>query len=432
MSSEMIGLIGVIVLLILLFSRFWIGIVLALIGFVGYAYLVDYDKAAMMIGIEPFSHAATYTLAAMPLFILMGNIVAVSGIAEDMYRVARNWIGHVRGGLAMATTVACGGFAAVSGCSMAGTATMGKIAYPEMLRYKYSTPLAAAVISAGGTVGILIPPSIGFIIYGLFTEQSIGKLFMAGIIPGISEILFYVITIYVICRIKPESGPPTPKVEFKEKVASLRHIWPVVALFLLVIGGIYGGLFTPTEAGAIGSLGAMIIAGFMRRIKFKDLVVAFRDTAQTASMIMIMIAGSMIFNRFITVSKLPVAMGEYVANLEVSNLVIIIGIVILYLIIGCFVEITAAIVLTLPVIFPIVMSLGFNPFWFGVIMVRLMEVGAITPPLGLNLFILSKTVNVPVSTIYRGIFPFVVADILNITMLISFPQISLFLVNLAS
>ncbi|MDY6825634.1 MAG: TRAP transporter large permease subunit [Bacillota bacterium] len=430
MSPEMIGTIGVIVLIILLFMKFWIGIILAVIGMVGYALLTNWDKAFLMIGTEPFSHAATYTISAMPLFILMGNIVAVTGIAEDMYRVARNWIGQIKGGLAMATVVACGGFAAVSGCSMAGTATMGKIAYPEMLKYKYSERLASAVISAGGTIGILIPPSIGFIIYGLFTETSIGQLFMAGLIPGLTEIIFYGITIYIICRFNPSYGPPGPKVPLREKVSSLRNVWTIVVLFLLVIGGIYGGFFTPTEAGAIGAFGAIIIGLATKRVDLKGLIFSFRDTAQTTAMIMIMIAGSMIFNRFITVSKLPVAMGEYVAGLEISTILIIAGIVLLYLVIGCFVEITAAIVLTLPVIFPIVMSLGFNPFWFGVIMVRLMEVGAITPPLGLNLFILSKTVNIPVSTIYKSIFPFVIADFLNIAMLIAFPQISLYLVEM--
>ena len=430
MTPEMIGIIGIIVLVIMLFMRLWIGIILAVIGMVGYAFLTNWDRAFLMIGTEPFSHAATYAISAMPLFILMGMVVSVTGIAGDMYQAARNWIGHVRGGLAMATVIACGGFAAVTGSSMASTATMGKVAYPEMLKYKYSERLAAGCISAGGTVGILIPPSIGFIIYGLFTENSIGKLFMAGILPGISEILFYIITIFIVCRFKPQYGPPGPKVEFKEKIVSLRGVWSIAVLFVLVIGGIYGGFFTPTEAGAIGAFGAIIIALATRRINLRGLMKAFRDTAQTTAMIMIMIAGSMIFNRFITVSRLPVAMGDFVAGLDVSPLMIMAGIVLLYLVIGCFVDIIAAIVLTLPVIYPIVMILGFDPFWFGVIMVRLMEVGAITPPMGLNIFILAKTIDIPVGTIYRSVFPFVVADFVNLAFLIAFPQISLFLVNL--
>lgn len=281
MSPEMIGLIGIIILIVLMiFFKVWVGFAMALVGFVGYMVFEGWDMAVFMSGMEPYTSVAAYTLSCIPLFILMGSVVAGTGISTDIYVAARQWIGFVRGGIAMATVAACGLFAAITGSSMATAVTMGKAAYPEMVKYEYDDKMAAGSIAAGGTIGILIPPSIAFITYGILTETPIGQLFIAGIIPGILEVVFYILTIYIICLIKPHYGPPGPKTTFKEKIISLPSVLPVVILFLVVIGGIYGGIFTPTEAGAIGAFGAIVIGLVQRRLKWGSFVFSLRETAK--------------------------------------------------------------------------------------------------------------------------------------------------------
>jgi C4-dicarboxylate transporter DctM subunit len=427
MSPELLGFIGIIVLIVLIFMRIWIGAAMALVGFLGYGYLSGWENAFVMSGTEPYSNIAFYPITVIPLFILMGAVVSNTGVAGDLYNTAYKWLGRLRGGLAMSTVVACAGFAAICGSSAATAATMGKVALPEMKKYNYDEKLASGSVAAGGTMGILIPPSMGFILYGILCEVSIGKLFMAGIIPGILEAAFYMATIFLLCRLNPRMGPPGPGTSIKEKVFSLKNTWAMIALFLLVMGGIYMGVFTPTEAGAIGAFGAIVISFIGRKLTWSTLRASIVETAQTTAMIVFMIVGAFILMRFLAISNLPRILGELVAGLPVSRMWILIAIIFMYIILGCFLDVYAAIILTLPIIFPAILALGFDVIWFGVILVRIMEIGLITPPFGLNIFILASVTDVPIGTMYRGIVPFVIADFAHVALLVAVPSLSLFL-----
>jgi C4-dicarboxylate transporter DctM subunit len=427
MSPETVGLIGIGILVVLMFFRVWVGMTMAIVGFLGFAYIVGFKHAFLVMGSVPYAAISNETVASVPLFILMGVVVSNTGVAKDLYHAAYKWLGQLRGGLAMATVVACGGFAAVSGSSPATAATMGKVALPEMQKYKYDLKLTTGSIAAGGTIGILIPPSMGFILYGILTEESIGKLFMAGIIPGILEILFYIGLIVILCRFKPSLGPAGPKVRFMEKVTSLRYTWAMLCLFILVIGGIYGGWFTPTEAGAVGAFGAILVSTIAGKITRANFLASILEAAQTTAMIVIIIAGAFIFMRFMAVSRVPDMLATVISELPFPPLVILIFIIFLYILLGMFLDAPSAMVLTLPILFPVIISLGFDAIWYGVIMVRVIEIGLITPPFGMNVFVLAGVSDVPLGVIFRGIVPFVVADILHLALLVAFPAISLFL-----
>ena len=427
MSPEAVGLAGIIVLVMLLFLRVWVGIAMAVVGFIGFAILTNLEYAYSLMGTVPYSAIANETVAAVPLFILMGAVVSNTGLGGDLYQTAYKWFGQLRGGLAMATVVASGGFAAISGSSSASAATMGKLALPEMKKFKYSDRLATGCVAAGGTIGILIPPSMGFILYGILTELSIGKLFMAGVLPGILEVVFYVITIFVLCQLRPELGPAGPRTAVGEKFRSLKYTWPVLVLFLLVMGGIYGGWFTPTEAGAIGAFGAIVICLVIKKLNRKNAFNSILEAAQTTAMIVLLITSAFVFMKFMAVSRLPDFLARYIAGLPFSPSVILALIIALYVVLGMFLDIYAAILLTLPILYPVILALGFDPIWYGVIMVRVMEVGLITPPMGMNAFILAAVTDAPLGTIFRGVVPFFISDILHIALLVSFPSISLFL-----
>jgi C4-dicarboxylate transporter DctM subunit len=429
MSPELVGVIGILLLVVLLFMRVWVGTVMAVVGFLGFSYIAGFQSALQVIGAVPFSTIADETVASVPLFILMGVIVSNTGVAADLYQTAYKWLGQLRGGLAMATVLACGGFAAISGASQAAVATMGKVALPEMKKYNYDARLATGVVAAGGTIGILIPPSMGFILYGILTEESIGKLFMAGIIPGLLEILFYIGVIFILCWRNSGLGPAGPKTSFREKVTSLKHTWAVLALFLLVMGGIYGGWFTPTEAGAVGAFGAMVISAIAGKFTRQNFLASVLETAQTTAMVMLILASAFIFMKFMAISRLPDFLATHIGELPFPPIVILVLIIFLYIILGMFLDGPSAIVLTLPVLFPVILSLGFNPIWYGVLMVRIIEIGLITPPMGLNVFILAGVTNSPLSIIFKGIVPFFIADILHVALLIGVPWLSLFLPN---
>jgi C4-dicarboxylate transporter DctM subunit len=430
MSGELVGIIGIAILLVLMFVKVRLGTAMILVGFLGYAYLSGLDTGLLMIGMEPYVQTAYYPITAIPLFILMGTVVAVSGISQDLYDAARKWMGQIRGGLAIATVGACGLFAAICGDSIATAVTMGKVAYPEMKRIGYDDRLASACVVAGGTIGILIPPSLGFILYGILTEESVGKLFIAGIIPGILEVVFYITTIYSLCRLNPKLAPPIGgRINFREKVVGLKVVWPMIVIFLLVIVGIYAGIFTPTEAGAVGAFGAIVVALVLGRFGWYELRKAATETAGSTTMILYVLIGAFVFMRFITLTDLPVAISEFVVGLQVPKLVIILGIVFVYIILGCFLDVLIVIILTVPIIYPTIVGMGYDPIWWGVIMVRVMEIGMITPPFGINLFVLTKAINLPISTAYRGVAPFVISDFFHVALLIAFPQLSLFLVN---
>jgi C4-dicarboxylate transporter DctM subunit len=430
MSPDMIGAIGVGLMLLMIFLGIWVGTAMLVAGFVGFIYLEGFAKAFTILGTEPYSQIASYVLACVPLYILMGIVVSQTGIAGDLYNTANKWIGSMKGGLAIATTMACGAFAAICGSSDASAAAMGKVAYPEMMKFRYDQKLASACVAAGGTIGILIPPSLGFILYGLLTEQSIGKLYMAGFIPGILQVILYSTTIHLMCRIKPVLGPAAPKTRVIEKIYSLKGVWAMLALFIFVIGGIYAGVFTPTEAGALGAFGAVVIALIGRRLNRPIFTQSVKDTAQITAMIVLLITGAFVFMRFLAVSRLPAMLSETVISLQVSRYIILLAIIIFYLILGCFWDIYAGMILTLPLIFPVIQISGFDPIWFGVVMVKCMEIGLITPPFGLNVFVLSSSSNVPVKTIFGGVWPFVLSDVVHLTILVMVPQISLFLPSL--
>lgn len=430
MSPAEIGLIGVAVLILLLFLGVHVGFALIVVGFAGFAWICGLDSGIAQMGITPFAKINNYGFAVIPLFLLMGAFVANSGIGKDAYDTVRAWVGQVRGGLAIATVGACGLFAACSGSSLAGAVAMGKIAYPEMKRHNYDSSLAVGCVAAGGTLGILIPPSMGFIIIGILTELSIGKLFMAGIIPGILEVVFYAGTIYVLCRFNPRLGPSAPKTTLRHKFGSLKLTWPVAVLFLMIIGGIYRGVFTPTEAGGIGAFGALVIGLLRGKLSRRGIVDSLMETARTAAMIIIMLVGAFVFNAFLAVTRIPFVASEWVVGLEVSPYIILFAILFAYIILGMFFDIYAILILTIPIIFPTIEAMGFHPIWYGVIMVRVIEIGLITPPFGINLFGLAGTVDVPVGTMYRGIIPFFIADILHVALLIAVPALSTWLPSL--
>jgi len=428
MTHVDIGILGIIVLFILLFSRMPIGITMALVGFVGFAYVAGLNSALGVIKTVPYSTFASYSLSVIPLFILMGSFAFFSGLSKDLYGTVHAWIGHFRGGLAMATVFACAAFAAVSGSSLATAATFGKVALPEMRRYNYKASLATGVIAAGGTIGSMIPPSIMFVIYGIITEQSIGKLFLAGFIPGILEAVFYVSTIALLCWVNPSLGPRGPVTTLKQKVYSLKDAWVVLLLFVLVIGGIYLGVFSPTEAAGIGAFGAFVFGLARRKLNWTGIKESFFETGRTSAMVFLLIMGAIIFGYFLTITGLNNELARVMSELAVSRYVIIAIICVVYILLGCTMDSLAMVLITVPVFYPLITALGFDPIWFGVIIVRVTEIGLITPPVGLNVFVIKGIAeDVPMFTIFQGIMPFLVADIVLLIVLIAFPEISLFL-----
>ncbi len=427
MSQTEIGFIGIAVMIILLAAGVHVGLSLVIVGFAGFAAIGGLNAALNNVSMVTFEKLNNYLFAVLPLFLLMSAFVSEGGIGKEAYETARAWLGRFKGGLAMATIGACGLFAAVCGTSLAGSIVMGKVAYPEMKRLGYDDRLAGGTISAGGTLGILIPPSMGFVLLGILAELSIGKLFIAGILPGILVIIFYLITIFISCKINPKLAPGTTKTTWGEKVRSIRLTWPITLLFLLIMGGLYTGIFTATESAAIGAAGALILGIARRYLNGKNIWYSLMDSAIMTAMITIMLIGAYNFNAFLAVTQIPTTISEFLAALPISKYFILMFIIIFYIITGCFFDIIAIIILTTPIIYPAIEGLGFDLIWFSVIMVRMMEIGMITPPFGINLFGLVNIIKVPLATLYRGILPFVLADLLNVIVLCAIPAISTFL-----
>jgi tripartite ATP-independent transporter DctM subunit len=428
MTPLTIGYISIAFLILFLFSGIPIGIVMGLIGFLGMAYIGGWGAALGLVGNVPYTTFASYDLSVVPLFILMGSFCFYAGISKDLYDTVHSWLGQLRGGLAMATVAACAGFAAVSGSSLATAATMGTVALPEMKRYKYDPALATGCVAAGGTIGILIPPSIGLVIYGVITEQSIGKLFLAGFIPGVLEALFYMATIYILCKLNPLMGPPGPRTSFKHKILALRGTWMVLLLFVLVIGGLYFGVFSPSEAAGVGACGAFIFALLRRRLNWLNFKDSLLETIVTAAMIFVIILGAMILGYFLAVTRLPFELANLISGLALNRYIILVIILLFYILLGCIMDSLAIILLTVPIFFPLILALGFDPIWFGIIIVRVTEIGLITPPVGLNVYIIKGVAkDVPMYTIFRGIVPFLMADICHVVLLVAVPQLALFL-----
>lgn len=430
MSPIFVGFIGMFVLIILIFARMHIGISMGLVGFLGFAYIVGIEPALGVLRTVPYSTLSSQNLSVIPLFILMGAFAFTAGISEDLYHTVNKWLGHFRGGLAMATVAACACFAAISGSSLATAATLGKVAMPEMKKYKYDTALATGSIAAGGSIGILIPPSVILIIYGIITEQSIGKLFLAGFIPGLLEAVFYIIAIMIITRMNPALGPPGPRSTMNERILSLLKVWEVIVLFVVVIGGIYTGVFTPTEAAGVGAFGTFCFAIFRKKLTWETFTSSLLQTTKTTGMLFMVVMGAMILGYFFSVSRLPFELATWVGELTVNRYVVLVLILLAVGLLGCLMDSMAIVLLTVPVFYPIIQNLGFDPIWFGILVVRVTEMGLITPPVGLNVYIIHGITGEPMGTIFRGVIPFLIADICEIILLIAIPEITLFLPGL--
>ncbi len=428
MSSLGMGTLGIAAMLLLVFCGTPVGVAMGVVGFAGFAAVAGLDPALAMLGLAPYSSVASYTLTVIPLFVLMGQFAAMSGLSRELYETANRWLGHRPGGLAMATVVACGGFAAVCGSSLATSATMAVAALPEMRRQGYDPRLATGSIAAGGTLGILIPPSVMFLLYGILTEQSIGKLFLAGVVPGIVLVLLYVGAIAVVTWRNPALGPATARVPVRERVVALRGVWPVLGLFVLVIGGMYVGAFTATEAAAIGAAGAFGLALARRALTWRTLLAVLVETVQTTAVIFGIVIGAIILGYFLAVTQLPMAVASSIGALPLPAWATMALMILGYVIMGGFMDELAMVLLTVPIFFPVAQALGFDPIWFGVIIVVVCEAGMIAPPVAINVFVVSGIArDVPMKTIYRGVLPFLWADLALLVLLMLFPDLALFL-----
>jgi C4-dicarboxylate transporter, DctM subunit len=428
MEPTTIGLIGLALLVIVLFSRMPVGFVMALVGVVGFSYAVTWGAGLRMLGKDFFGIFGSYSLTVVPLFILMGQVTFHAGISRRLFHTAYTFFGHLPGGLAMATVAACAGFAAICGSTNAAAALMGTVALPEMKRYNYSMVLGTGTVAAGGSLGILIPPSVIFIVYGILTEQSIGKLFVAGVLPGILLSLFFVGAIFIWAEIRPSVAPRGPKTTVGEKFASLKGVIETLLLFALVMGGLFLGFFTPTEAGAIGAGGAIILGLVTGRLGWKGLMQALVESTRISCMVMVIVAGATMFGHFLAITRIPYALATWVSELPLPHGAIMAFVIFLYLVGGCFIDALALILLTIPIFYPVVISMGFDPIWFGVIIVLVTQMGVITPPVGVNVYVVSGVApDVPLEAIFKGALPFLFALILLSLLLIPFPQIALFL-----
>jgi C4-dicarboxylate transporter, DctM subunit len=428
MTPVQVGGLGLVALIVLLFSGLPIGLVMAVVGLVGFSYLKDFSSGVALLGAVPFATFANYGFSVLPLFVLMGELCYFAKISGELYDTTYKWIGHLPGGLAIASVGACAGFAAICGSGVACTATMGTVAIPEMKRYRYDASLATGCIATGGTLGVMIPPSLGFVIYGIIAEQSIGKLFVAGIIPGILQALLFMGTIYTICKRNPLAGLPGPHTSWREKFRSLRGIWIVLALFSLVMGGIYLGLFSPTEAAGVGAFGAFVFAIATKRLTFQNYRQSLNATMRTTAMGFLILAGAMVFGYFLAVSRLPVQLASMIQGLHLNGYVLIGVIVLLYLFLGCIMDTIAMVVLTVPIFLPLMNAYGFDLIWFGVLVTLMGEIGGVTPPVGINVFVIQGIAkDVPMYTVFKGIGTFVLADLVLVVVLVAFPIIATFL-----
>ncbi len=391
------------------------------------------DRTAMgMIGQLPINATMSYELSVLPMFILMGVFVTRARMSEDLYRLCHGLVGHMRGGLAAATILACGGFSALSGSSLATAATMAKVTVPEMRRYGYADGFAASAVAAGGTLGILIPPSVILVLYGIATGTDIGLLFIAGILPGLLAIVLYLAAIRIAAALDPACAPAAPRVGWSERLRHLRSVGPVLLLFLGIIGGLYQGVFTPTEAGGVGAVGALAFALWRRALSGADLLASLVETVLTTASLFLVLIGALVFSNLMNLIGLPAALADLINALNLGPTAVIATILVIYLCLGMFMESLSMILLTIPIFFPIVTQLGFDPIWFGIFAVMVTELSLITPPVGLNLFVIKSVIDdLSVGDMYRGILPFVLADVLRILIIIAAPWIVMVLPVLA-
>lgn len=431
MSLTTTGIIGIIVLVLLLYSKMPVGFAMGFLGLMGFSYVVNFEAGFSLLVRDVWDVFSSYNLTVIPLFVFMGQIAFHAGISRRLYDSAYVLFGHRRGGLAMTTVGACAGFSAICGSTNATAATMATVTLPEMKRYGYDMSLATGTVAAAGSLGILIPPSVIFIVYGIMTEQSIGKLFAAGILPGILLCFLFLMTIYLRVMINPSIAPPGPKTSFKEKFRSFAGVVETLILFALVMGGIFFGIFTPTEAAATGAFLTILIAVFRKQLTWHGFVQSLADTTKISCMIMVIVTGAVIFGHFMAITRLPYELAEWVSSLPLPPHAVMGLIILVYLFGGCFMDALAMIMLTIPIFFPVVQTLGFDPIWFGVVIVLVTEMGVITPPVGVNVYVVYGVAkDVPLENIFRGVFPMLLALLLCNLILLLFPQIALFLPSL--
>ena len=427
MSEYTVGMIGILILILLLFSRMPIGFVLILVGFLGFSLVNSLKSGLGLLMTVPYQTGSFYPFSVIPLFLFMGELASASGQSENLYQAIYKCIGPLRGGLAISTVAACAAFGAVSGSSIATAAIFGTVSLPEMRRYGYDLKLATGSVASGGTLAILIPPSLSFLLYGLLTGESIGKLFIAGVVPGIVLATLLSAYIYARCRLNPDFGPPGPSTSFKEKLVSVENTWVTALLFLVVIGGIWLGFFTPNEAAGIGALGCFVHFLFSGRFSWVKTFAALSSAVKSSCMIFLIMIGATFFSYFLTVTKMPMDLTNSVLKIGLSPYLVLFVLTIIYLFLGCILDSAGIIILTVPIVYPLIKTLGFNPIWFGVYFTVLIEIGLITPPVGLNVYVLAGVSDIPMETIFRGILPFFFLFLLFLILLIMFPHMALWL-----
>ena len=429
MNLVLVGIIGIVILLLVLFFLGMpVGFAMAIVGFCGFCYVVSFKAGLNMIGTDLWFTFSKYGLTVIPLFVFMGYLAFSAGIAERLYNAAYKWVGHWPGGLAIATIGADELFAAICGSNTATAATMGAVALPQMEKYNYDTRLSSGTVVTGGTLGTVMPPSVVIIVIGLQTEQSIAKLFLGGILPAILLGILFVLTILILCRLNPDFGPPGPKTTFKEKIKSLPGVIEAIAIFMLVIGGLFIGLFTPTEAGAVGVFCTFIVAIATRKLTWSGLVNSILETLKISCMVFVLVTGAIIFGRFLAVTRIPFLVADFAASLPVSPYVILAFVLGIYLVGGCIMDALGFLVLTIPIFFPLGIALGFDPVWYSIILTMVTTLGAITPPVGVNIYVVKALApEIPLGRIFKSVSFFLMACIVSIIILIIFPQIVLFI-----
>ena len=428
----MTGLIGIIALLLLMFLlEMPVGFAMGMVGLGGIWYVLSSEAALSTLGTEIWETFANYGLTVIPMFILMGQICFYSGVNESLYKTANTWMGRLRGGLAMATVMACAGFAAICGSNTATAATMTSVALPQMRKYGYEPILSTSAVACGSTLGVVIPPSVVLMVYGIYTEQSIGKLFWGSTIPGLIMTFLFCITIYVMCVVKPEWGPPGDRTSMVAKIKAIPGASEMIVLFTLIMGGLYSGAYTPTEAGAAGAFFAVVLGVIRRKLSWKGFIASVVDTLKISCMIIVIIAGAVIFGRFLTISGLPFQITEFAASLAVPPWVVMAVILLVYGIAGCLMDALGFLLVSIPIFFPLAMSLGYDPIWFGCIITVVTTMGAITPPVGISVYVVAgMNKDIPMGTIFSGVLWFIPAYILTMVLMMLYPQVVLFLPSL--
>jgi tripartite ATP-independent transporter DctM subunit len=427
-NTDLIAVIGFLSLFALMLLRVPVGMAMGLVGITGYSWIAGAGPALKLVGLTSMRTVTDYTFGVIPMFMLMGAFVSVSGVSRELFKAANSMIGHLRGGLGVATVLACGGFAAISGSSVATAATFSGVAYPEMRRFGYPQSFSTGVIAAGGTLGAMLPPSTVLAVYAILTQQDIGKLFMAGIIPGMLAMLLYVITVMIIVRVRPDWLPRGEARSWAERLSELKNVWSALLLFIFVIGGLYGGFFTPTEAGGVGASGAFLLGLARGKLDGPKIKEALLAATRTSAAVFTVLIGALMFGYFLTITQTPQKLMAFLSHLGIGPYGVLLLILLMYLVLGCLMDAMAMIILTVPIIFPVIVQLGMDPVWFGIIIVMTVELGLITPPVGMNVFVIKSVVpEVSFSTIFRGVSPFVVTDILRLGILVAFPIIALWL-----